>query len=100
MNYYTDEAFKVGISDLKHTKCKTSLIMDKDEDRAAPYCPKCKKFIYDRGKIRLNKNPESRRKIISMILLMGAIEFRVEHNKEMMRKKNEHRLQVKSTKGA
>ena len=84
MDYH--DAFKVGISDLKHTRCDTTLIMEKDEDRAAPYCPRCKKFIYDRKRIRLSKHPETHRKIISMILLMGAIQFRVEYNK-MMRKK-------------
>ena len=98
MQYGTD-AFKVGIGDLKHTKCKTSLIMNLDDDRVVPYCPKCKEFLYDRGKIRLSKNPDTKRKIIAMILTIGSIEFRVEYLKKLRKKENEHRRKTKPTEG-
>ena len=77
------QAYNVGIGDLKHNRCKTSLIMDLDEDRIVPYCPRCKKFLYDRKDIRLSNNPETHRNLISMILIMASVEFRVR------RKRNE-----------
>jgi len=98
MQYGTD-AFKVGISDLKHTKCKTSLIMNLDGESITAYCPKCKEFLYDRGKIRLSKNPDTKRKIIAMILTIGSIEFRVEYLKKLRKKENEHRRKTKPTEG-
>jgi len=98
MPFNSLDAFKVSINDLRHSKCKVTLEMKRaPSNTVEPYCSKCDAFIHT-ADIEINPNPETQNKVIEMIKIIGALDWRLALNKKMREKEREHRIQTKPVK--